>query len=83
VRRVRGALKVERWRLVRGHRSDIAVEYVRHAPWFNGVPSYVELVELPESLEEAEVVELRTADGQRVSCLVLDGRSSCAVLATL
>ena len=76
-------MKVERGRLVRGHRSDIAIEYVTHAPWFNGVPSYVELVKLPESLEEAELVELRTADGRRVSCLVLDGRRSCAVLATL
>jgi hypothetical protein len=76
-------MKTERGRLFRQHASDITVEYVGHAQWFNGVPSYVELVNLPEPLREREVVELRTADGRFFPCLVLDGRSACAVLATL
>ena len=76
-------MKVERGRLFRRHGEDIPVEYVKHAEWFNGVPSYVELVNLGESLKPQEVVQLRTAEGQFFTCLVLDGRSDCAVIATL
>jgi hypothetical protein len=73
----------ERGRLIRRQSEEMTVDYVTHALWFNGVPSYIEVLNLAEPLEENELVSLQTLDGRLLSCLVLDGHSDCAVLATI
>jgi hypothetical protein len=75
--------RVERGRLTRQHDREIVVDYVGRGLWFNGVPSYFELIDVREPLEPNEVVELRRPDGSLYKCIVLDSTRGCEVLATL
>jgi len=76
-------MKFRRGRLICEHSGEMTVEYVPHAQWFNGVPSYIELLNLAESLEQDELVTLRTPEGDLYNCRVLDSKPDCAVIATL
>ena len=70
-------------RLIRKHGFEAPVRYIEHDVWFNGVPSYCELVDVSVELDQNELLLLRADDGRAYPCVVLDSNSACAVIATL
>lgn len=78
-----GHASAERASLIREHKPAADVRFVPHALWFNGVPSYFEVLGATEPFDVDEVVELAIADGRSFRCVVLDRTPGCTVIATL
>jgi hypothetical protein len=76
-------MEPEHGTLIRTHGRQLPVRLVARGDESGRDPAYFELHDLPEPLEEDEVVAIRRRGGQCFRCQVLDSSNICAVIVPL
>ena len=76
-------MQAERATLIRKPNQSFQILYTAHGAEFGRSPSYFELHDLPEQLDEDELVTLTCEKGRSYQCRVLDHTGVCAVVAVL